>query len=1002
MSQITKQKTRIPELEDVKKQIGKLKGEEYWRSLEELSGTKEFEELLHNEFPKHAVELKNTMSRRSFMKVMGAALAFAGLTQCAPLPFEKIVPYVKQPEEIVPGKPLFFASAFVMNGVATGVLVESHMGRPTKIEGNPEHPTSLGASDIFSQASILSLYDPDRSQAVIHSGQINSWSNFVVSLRNQLAKENLTQGQGLRILTGASTSPSLGHQIEQVLAKYPKAKWFQYEPAGRQNALQGAKLAFGEYLNTYYDLSKAQVILSLDSDFLSSHPRNIKYIRDFSAKRQASPKQKVMNRLYCVESSVTGTGASADHRWPIKASDMLSFVKVLASKLGVAVAVDSSYQAPAWLDVVVDDLKKNQGRGAVMVGEHQSPEIHALVYVIQEKLGYVGRSVRYTEALEPKVYNHENNLESLVQEMRQGQVKTLLILNANPVYNTPSDLKFSEALQNVSYRAHLGLYRDETAHLCHWHIPQAHDLEAWTDARAYDGTVTIVQPLIKPLYQGKSIHNVLAEVIQSGVNQDYDVVKEYWKSQRLSAQFSDFWRKALHDGLVSGTKAKMLSPVVKLNFASLKTSNSNQGLEVNFRPDPSVYDGSFANNGWLQELPKPISKLTWDNAALLSPKTAKKLGVKKEDVIKITHKGQSLEVPVWVQPGQPEDSMTLYLGYGRTRAGKVGNGVGVNVYQLLSSKSWFLTGVDVQKTGKTYALADTQNHHLLDGRGIVRSATLETFLKNPDFAHEGGHLFGEKYSLYPEYEYEGNAWGMVVNLSSCVGCNACTIACQAENNIPTVGKEEVRRGREMHWIRIDHYYKGDMENPESYQQPMMCQHCEKAPCEVVCPVNATTHSSEGLNEMVYNRCVGTRYCSNNCPYKVRRFNFFEYANWKDKSLESLYNPDVTVRQRGVMEKCTYCVQRIAKARIEARKENRDIRENDLQTACQQVCPAEAIVFGDINNPKTKVAQMKTWSTNYGALEELNTVPRTSYLAAVRNPNPKLVKEKKKNDHHKHG
>jgi molybdopterin-containing oxidoreductase family iron-sulfur binding subunit len=601
--------------------------------------------------------------------------------------------------------------------------------------------------------------------------------------------------------------------------------------------------------------------------------------------------------------------------------------------------------------------------------------------------------------------------------MAAGRVELLVIIGGNPVYTAPADLRFAEHLGKVGTRVHLSLYDDETSALCHWHIPEAHYLESWSDTRAYDGTVSIVQPLIAPLYNGKSAHELLAVLIDQPNRSDYDIVREHWQNQHSSGtlptvtqqSFEQFWRTALHEGFIAGTASAAKRLALKTDWmtsdSGLRTPDSSQSLEIIFRPDPTIYDGRFANNGWLQELPKPLTKLTWDNAAMVSPATARRLGLSSTtgwrggehgtiytDIVELEYRGRTVRAPIWIVPGHAEDCVTVHLGYGRTQAGKGGTGVGFNAYALrLSDAAWFGPGLTLRKTDERYPLACTQFHHNIEGRDLVRSTSLEEYRQHPAFAQEG-HESARNPSLYPKDEYPGYAWGMAIDMTTCIGCNACVVACQAENNIPIVGKTEVMHGREMHWLRIDTYHKGDSANPETYYQPLPCMHCENAPCELVCPVAATTHSAEGLNDMVYNRCVGTRYCSNNCPYKVRRFNFFQYADWDTPSLKLLRNPDVTVRSRGVMEKCTYCVQRISRARIEAEKAGRPIRDGEIVTACQAACPAQAIVFGNINDPNSRVSQLKAEPRNYGLLAELNTQPRTTYLAAIRNPNREIEEE----------
>ncbi|MEX2260815.1 MAG: TAT-variant-translocated molybdopterin oxidoreductase [Bryobacteraceae bacterium] len=978
------------DLKAIRARLEKARGRHYWRSLEELAATEGFEDWLHREFPRQASEWPEgeagDAGRRQFLKLMGASLALAGLSACTRQPTELIVPYVRPAEEIIPGKPLFFATAMPLSGVATGLLVESHMGRPTKVEGNALHPASLGATDVYTQASPLGLWDPDRSQAITHLGEIGSWANLQGALSQSLSTQQARQGAGLRILTESFTSPTMTGQMEEILALFPAAKWVQYEPAGFGMQREGSRAAFGEPVNTYYSLENANVILALDSDFLCLGPAGIRYARQFANRRVVRGPKAEMNRLYSVESSYTITGAKADHRLPVRASEVEGIARSLNE------ALDG--QAPSgphagWIAALARDLQANRGASVVIPGTWQSAAVHAIAHQINQKLGNTGRTVFHTDPIESGD-SSEAGLRELTAEMEAGQVEVLAIAGVNPVYTAPADLNFAQRLNRVPLRIHLSLYQDETSALCHWHIPQSHYLESWSDARAFDGTVTIMQPLIEPLFGGRSAHEFLAAFTAQPQRSGYDIVRGYWQKRRPQ-NFEMWWRRALHDGVVEGTAlpAKAASPRAPASAAS--PAPAAEGMEVVFRPDPSVYDGRFANNGWLQELPKPIDKLTWGNAALIGAGTAQRLNLQNEDLVSLHYKGRTVTAPVWIQPGHANESVTVHLGYGRERAGRVGSGVGFNAYALRTSDApWMGTGLEIRKLPGKFPLAITQQHHNLEGRHIVQSATLQEYRENPDFAHEGVHNPPPELSLYPPFTYDSYAWGMAIDMTACTGCNACVVACHSENNIPVVGKQGVLMGREMHWLRIDTYHEGHLDNPHTHFQPMLCQHCEMAPCEVVCPVAATTHSAEGLNEMTYNRCVGTRYCSNNCPYKVRRFNFFNYADYAEVQRLGM-NPDVTIRTRGVMEKCTYCVQRINEARIEAKREDRRIRDGDIETACQTACPARAIVFGDINDPNSRVSQLKKNELNYGVLAELNTRPRTTYLAELKNPNPEIEK-----------
>jgi MoCo/4Fe-4S cofactor protein with predicted Tat translocation signal len=995
----TKRKLDLPA---VRALLDKARGREYWRSLEDLAQTDEFQELMHREFPRYASEWEDGESRRNFIKLMGASLALAGLTACTRQPTEQITPYIRQPEELVPGRALFFATAMPLGTGSTGLLVESHEGRPTKVEGNPEHPT-LGGCDVYAQASVLGLYDPDRSQALSLEGEIRSWGAFLGVIREAVALQKTKQGAGLRILTETVTSPTLADQIQKLLAAFPQAKWHQWEPAGRHSAAAGARLAFGEPLNTIYDLRGADVIVSLDADFLASGPGSLRYARQFAARRRVRGDQTNMNRLYVVEPMPTPTGSKADHRLPLRAADVEEFAWALAAALGADTAGRKGAPNPAydkWIAPIARDLQAHRGASLVIAGEQQSPAVHALAHAMNAVLGNAGKTVLYTDPVEANPADQLASMHDLVKDLDARAVDLLLILGGNPGYNVPVELGFRDRLRKAKLRVHLGYQDDETSELCQWHLPMTHYLETWSDCRAHDGTITIMQPLIAPLYAGKSAHEVLAMLTDQPERSGYDIVKGYWASRHTGADFEAWWRKSVHDGVVADSALPVKTVAPRSGWAaSLPLPvESRQGLEVVFRPDPGVYDGRFANNGWLQEFPKPITKLTWDNAAIMSPATAEHYGLKasglteyNSDVVELEHKGYKMRAPVFIQPGHADGSVTVHLGYGRTRSGHVASRIGFDAYGMRTSSAlWQDFGLEMRKTGDRYLLVSTQNQHALDTRRhIIEEASIGEYRKNPNVIQESVEAPPRSLTLYPDYPYDKYAWGMAIDLTACTGCGACVVACQAENNIAVVGKNEVHHGRHMNWLRVDNYYNGDPANPAIHNQPVPCMQCENAPCELVCPVQATNHSSEGLNDMVYNRCVGTRYCSNNCPYKVRRFNFFLYSDWTTPSLKLQRNPDVSVRSRGVMEKCTYCVQRINRAKIDAEKEDRAVRDGEIQTACEAACPTQAIVFGNINDPNARVTKMKAEKTNYALLADLNTRPRTTYLAALRNPNPEI-------------
>ena len=979
----------------------------FWKSFDELAETPEFLAQVRKEFPQHAGELTDIESRRKFLKLMAASISFAGLSGCLKQPEEKIVPYVKQPEDFIPGKPLYYATCTTQAGIAVGTLVESHLGRPTKIEGNPEHPASLGAADHITQASILSLYDPDRSQAILKGGQIHTWGEFLTSITDELNSVRAKKGQGLAILTETVTSPTLADQLKSIQTQLPESRWYQYEPLARDNVYAGATIAFGEAVDTRFHFDQADVILSLDADFLTSFPGNLRYAREFADRRrvvdQDSAKPRGMNRLYVIESTPSLTGAAADHRLALKASEIGNVALMIASRLGLV----SPPEKPdplvddTWLTTLVADLQAHRGRSVIVVGDGQPPDVHALVHAMNRHLENFGKTVQQIAPVVDNATSQSDSIRELIEQMKRGTVTVLLVLGGNPVYHVPGELGFQQAYHTVPFRIHLSDEYDETSFTSHWHVPAAHELESWGDARAFDGTVTIRQPLVAPLYAGRTAHELLSIVLGRPDFTPHQLVRGYWKKQWGDADFERRWNRAIHDGLVADSQSPPRTPEWKFadNFR-VDRLNAQSGrendIEVTIGPDPTIGDGRHANNGWLQELPKPLTKITWENVALISPRTAKELHISNREFLKLTIRDRTIELPTWIMPGQADRSIALTLGYGRSVCGRIGKGMGVDINPFRpAGPIRFLNGIQIQGTGRRAQLAVTQNHHSMEGRDLIKTRTLAEFTKDPDFIDNTDRHPESQTTLYPPVEPAENQWGMTIDQTACIGCNACVVACQAENNIPIVGKEQVAKGREMHWLRIDRYYRGEIDSPETYFQPMMCVHCENAPCELVCPVAATVHSHEGLNQMVYNRCIGTRYCSNNCPYKVRRFNFLEFSTLFDyddahsPSLSLQRNPDVTVRSRGVMEKCTYCIQRINEAKIDADKAGRDVRDGEIVTACQQTCPTKAITFGRINDPKSRVSQLKESPLNYSLLAELNTRPRTTHLARIQNPHPDL-------------
>ena len=1013
MSEKSKKQSTPMTLVQVREQLKGVKGKRYWKSVDELADTAEFQAAVEREFPHAAQEWVDPVSRRGFMKLMGASLALAGLAGCTKQPDEPIYAYVKQPEDLILGKPMYFATAHPFVTGAVPLLVKSDQFRPIKIDGNPEHPYNLGSSDPFTQGTLLDLYDPDRSQHVTYRGENREWAEFAQELRLKVA--GTKDGTGIYFLSSTITSPTLARQWKAVQAAYPKATLVQYDPA-----IAGTSVANGT--SVQYSLADADVIVSLDADFLSgaSYPGFHKLVGDYAARRKDPEK---LNRLYAIESTPTTTGLKAEHRLGLRASEIPAFAAELAKAVGANGAEGTGYnwtdEQKKFLAALAKDLKAHAGKSAVIPGLYQDPSVEVLALAINTALGNVSKTVLVPhEPAIPLPSDQIADFKALVADMNAGKVDWLVILNANPIYSAPADLEFAAAFDKAKMVAHLGSHLDETGQISHWHIPAAHYLESWSDARAYDGTVSIVQPLIDPLYGGRTAHHVFQTLLNEPMVSPYDAVRETWKST-IKGDFETGWRKALHQGWVDGTAFdKAAKASVDAGFkGAVPAPSPKDALEIIFRPDPNVYDGRWSNVGWLQELPKPVTSLSWDNAALVSGATLTKLNLEEDDIVELSVNGRSprrVKAPVIVVPGHPDNSVTVHLGYGREFAGRVGSGAGFNAYLIRTTDAPFYATGSIKKLDGKWGLAVTKSHfqdhrpklfggqgngnnsleadEAIGERGIIRYATLDEFKANPGFANEGEtHPKTDRdNTLFPNWEYKDNAWGMSIDMNSCTGCNACIVSCYAENNIAVVGKQQVRIGRNMQWLRIDTYFEGDLSAPRAHFQPMACQHCENAPCEQVCPVGATVHTPEGLNMMAYNRCVGTRYCSNNCPYKVRRFNFLLYSDYETESLKLLRNPDVSVRSRGVMEKCSYCVQRISAAKIEADKDNRAIQDGEIVTACQQACPASAITFGNINDKQSRVAKLQADGRSYQVLADLNTRPRTKYVAAVLNLNDELA------------
>ncbi len=965
----------------------------FWRSIAEAEGRVE---------PRGDWQVDaggGPFSRRAFMKVMGASLALAGTAGCSPSPLESIVPYRQGPAQQTYGKPVFYASTLPHDGYGLGVLVETNMGRPTKIEGNPQHPASLGATDVFRQAAVLSLWDPDRSRTARRGTTIVTWNDFLAAVQPRLAAGNRS-GRRVRLLTHSVASPSLHAGIQDFLARYPGARWHQWQPVNQDHARAGAMLAYGRPLDTLFRFDRAAVVLAVDGDFLDDHPGFVRYALDFSATRRVHDDAAVRSRLYALECTPTLTGAAADHRFALRASAMEAALREIAAAVGIGDASGPPVLGADRVRAIAADLQSHGGASIVAVGRRQPARVHALAHALNERLGNLGKTVVHIPPVAAESVDHTESLAELVAAMRAGEVDTLLMTGVNPVYTAPADLSFVTALAKVPFKAHHGLYLDETALRCDWHLPAAHPLESWGDLASFDGATSLQQPAIAPLYGGTTAHEFVAACAGNLAADARELLRAYWHRRRpgdLDAFFETALREGVADQAAGLARTALRPEAVTPATDPARGSSSADELELVFAPDPRIGDGAYANNAWLQELPKPLSMLTWDNAALLSPALAARLDIASGDVISLTLDGRSVEAPAWIMPGMPDGSVTLALGYGRNAAGGIGNR-GANAYLLRTSTApWFARGLAVKRTGRRRTLACVQTHHSMEGRDIVRTFTADEAEKCTAEACGTPHFRDER-TLYDSPPTGPYAWAMSVDLSACIGCGACTIACQAENNIPVVGPDEVERGREMHWIRVDRYYEGPVDDPRTLFQPVPCMQCEHAPCEPVCPVEASVHDAQGINVQVYNRCVGTRFCSNNCPYKVRRFNFLQYSD-RDPQRKAQRNPEVTVRMRGVMEKCNYCLQRITTAKIDADRESRRLADGEVITACQAVCPTRAIVFGDLNLPGSEVRRRKSSPLDYALLAELNTRPRTTYLARVTNPSAALPATIRRGDEH---
>jgi molybdopterin-containing oxidoreductase family iron-sulfur binding subunit len=1025
-------------------------GKEYWRSLDELAGSPAFRDWVERRFPRSMRELLDGgIDRRRFLHLMAASLGLAGLNGCR-RPESPALPYTRPPEDVIPGLPNYYATAMPRPGSASAVLVESHEGRPTKVEGNPAHPDSRGSTDALAQASVLDLYDPDRKSPVLRAGSASTWELYDAWAGEHFAGLRSRKGKGLHVLSEEVASPSLDLLREHVRAVMPEARWHTHEPISMSNPRAGAVLAFGSPLLTRPLFDRSLVIVALDCDFLGLEEDGGRHLLGFAEARGAGASADLMNRLYVVESRFSLTGGMADHRLRLAASQVRDYAVALARKVLVGSSAPGSLQSaiqdsalggegpwkqqPAmadrtspgesgratvigpWVDVVAADLKAHGGRSVVLAGRRQPPLVHALVHAMNAALGNLGKTI---EIRRSPAGSHAANLAELAAEIEKGQVETLVILGGNPAYDAPADIDFGALMRRVKSTVRLGLHADETSREATWHLPGAHYLESWGDARTSDGTVVPIQPLIEPLFDGRTAIEVVARLSAFETTAPYEIVRRAFRkvSGAPEAVFESAWRRFLHEGLLHGSAYPIVKPNLQWNSIATAVAAapptlgplSADNLELVLDRDAKVDDGRFANNGWLQELPDPVTKLTWDNAAIFSPRTAAVLGVATGDLVLLELRGRVLEIAAMVLPGQADFSVAVPLGYGRRVTGRVGRGVGVSAYQLrMNAAPDIDIGLRVFRAGRKYPLACTQDHFTMEGRDLVRERDVAELRGHPASVAE----VPEPIDIVAHPTLDGeHQWGMVIDLNTCVGCNACVVACQSENNIPIVGKDEVARGREMHWIRLDRYFSGGDDDPGLVHQPVACVHCENAPCEVVCPVNATVHSDDGLNLQVYSRCIGTRYCLNNCPYKVRRFNYYDYnerpldrlrlgplaERGMAETLKMQKNPDVTVRIRGVMEKCTYCVQRIERGKIGARvaagaSSHTAVPDGTIVPACAQACPARAIVFGDLSDPESRVSKLKSRPNHYALLGHLNVRPRTTYLARLRNPNPNMPRD----------
>jgi molybdopterin-containing oxidoreductase family iron-sulfur binding subunit len=948
----------------------------FWSSLEELIDEEGFRALLEAEFPA-AASMFDVPGRRQFLKLMGASLLLGGLTACGETRSDQALPYVNQPEATIPGVPRTYATAVLFEGYAQPVIATTYDGRPTKLDGNPDHPATRGKSDPFMQSAIFGLYDPDRSKIPTHRGVASTWTAFEAELAQLRTGWRERQGDGLRVLTGAATSPTFVRQMGDLAKQWPKMRWHRFDPIGPARQSEAMTLAFGRPVTPHYRLDRCDVIVTLGHDLLGPGPHQVSHAMAWSGKRGEHAPGQGRSRLHVAESTPSLTGTVASTRLPCDASRLATLAQAIAAKFSLAGWTPPELHPPEqrWIERAVQDLRANRGRALLTIGPYLDPQWQAIAPLINEQLGNASNTVWYSEPI-AHPGDEASSLAALATGIASGAVDTLVIFDSNPAYTASGALDFTHLLPRVPHRIHVGFRADETARLCAWHLPLSHPLESWSDARAVDGSATILQPVIAPLYDSRSAHQFIDMMLAAPGPADA-AVRSTWQAV-FGENFAEHWTRALHDGFVSGTQAPALTIAARTPASPpLAATTASGAIDVVFQPDPAIWDGRFANIAWLQELPKPLTKITWDNVVAISPSLASSQKLSNGDMVKVTVGKKIIRGPVWILPGQAPRTIVLTFGYGQRAGGDIATEGGFDAYAAQPAPHTFVARGSISRIDSQYPIATTQAHHRMDGFDFVREVTA----KNPRTPPPK-----ENHTFYPDwnepqgpYNKPEHAWGMVIDLDLCIGCNACVSACNVENNVLVVGKDQVSRGREMAWLRVDRYYTGDVDNPKSFFQPVPCMHCEKAPCEMGCPVHATAHSPDGINQMAYNRCIGTRTCSSYCPYKVRRFNWYDYRSFADAE-QAVKNPDVTVRSRGVMEKCSYCTQRIQAAQIAADKDSRPLRRDEITTACQQACPTTAIVFGDLKDNESAVAKRRVSGRHYALLEELGTRPRTTYLA----------------------